>query len=270
MSETTPITSLSAHHATPADTMTLVAEEVSVNGRTRYARLQVPDAVDSLVRSDVEVVLVEPDGPQESSLPAEFGATVAEALRHGRRVRVLFGSRPLGPAATRQATGLAAQGAEVRVVDLPVPRLLLVDLRVALMPEPAGGCAVATIAQPHIVQLLYGLADLLWAAAMPLPRVCRTVAPQGDTAAYGPLQRRIVQMLAKGAKDETMARSLGISVRTCRRHIAEILNQLGAVSRFQAGANATRLGLLDPNQGDEPCEDRVAAIASDRLAHQSA
>ena len=34
--------------------------------------------------------------------------------------------------------------------------------------------------------------------------------------------------------------SLGMSVRTCRRHIAEITEQLEATSRFQAGYNAAR------------------------------
>jgi len=48
-----------------------------------------------------------------------------------------------------------------------------------------------------------------------------------------PLHFKILTMLAGGAKDETVARSLGLSVRTCRRHIAEILTRLNATSRFQ-------------------------------------
>lgn len=51
-------------------------------------------------------------------------------------------------------------------------------------------------------------------------------------------------MLAAGAKDETIARELGVSLRTCRRHIAEMMRMTGAGSRFQAGVLATQLGLL--------------------------
>ncbi len=50
-------------------------------------------------------------------------------------------------------------------------------------------------------------------------------------------------MLAEGAKDEVIARRLGVSLRTCRRHIAEILETLQADSRFQAGVLAERAGL---------------------------
>lgn len=36
-------------------------------------------------------------------------------------------------------------------------------------------------------------------------------------------------------KDEMIARRLGMSLRTCRKHIAESMETLGASSRFQAG-----------------------------------
>jgi DNA-binding NarL/FixJ family response regulator len=40
------------------------------------------------------------------------------------------------------------------------------------------------------------------------------------------------------------ARELNVSLRTYRRHVAEILRELGASSRFQAGARAVELGLM--------------------------
>jgi DNA-binding NarL/FixJ family response regulator len=54
------------------------------------------------------------------------------------------------------------------------------------------------------------------------------------------LKREIVRRLAAGDKDEAIARGLGISLRTCRRYIAEILSATGAVSRFQAGFRLAR------------------------------
>ncbi|WP_245572375.1 hypothetical protein [Actinokineospora enzanensis] len=38
---------------------------------------------------------------------------------------------------------------------------------------------------------------------------------------------------------------MSVSVRTCRRHIAEIMSELSVTSRFQAGVRAAELGLLD-------------------------
>ncbi len=62
------------------------------------------------------------------------------------------------------------------------------------------------------------------------------------------IDRTIVRLLAAGMKDETIARRLGMSLRTARKHIADIMETLGAESRFQAGFLSARQGLL----GDEP------------------
>ena len=48
--------------------------------------------------------------------------------------------------------------------------------------------------------------------------------------------------MAEGEKDEAISRRLSISVRTCRRHIADYMAQVGASSRFQAGVIAARAG----------------------------
>jgi DNA-binding NarL/FixJ family response regulator len=49
-------------------------------------------------------------------------------------------------------------------------------------------------------------------------------------------------MLAAGAKDEQIARALGVSLRTVRRRVAALLADLGVRSRFQAGVEAMRRG----------------------------
>jgi len=60
------------------------------------------------------------------------------------------------------------------------------------------------------------------------------------------LTRQILVLLNAGYKDDAAARQLGLSVRTYRRHVAEIMRALGAASRFQAGARAAKLGLRLP------------------------
>jgi len=54
----------------------------------------------------------------------------------------------------------------------------------------------------------------------------------------------LLQLLADGAKDESAARSLGVSVRTVRRMVADLMRRLEARSRFQAGILAKRRGWL--------------------------
>ncbi|MFI8389854.1 response regulator transcription factor [Streptomyces sp. NPDC085540] len=57
------------------------------------------------------------------------------------------------------------------------------------------------------------------------------------------LAREILERLLAGLTDETAARELNVSLRTYRRYVAEIIRELDANSRFQAGVRAVELGL---------------------------
>ena len=57
-------------------------------------------------------------------------------------------------------------------------------------------------------------------------------------------KRTLLTLMAGGAVDGQVARSLGVSVRTVRRRISALLVELGAHSRFQAGAEAVRRGWI--------------------------
>jgi DNA-binding CsgD family transcriptional regulator len=58
------------------------------------------------------------------------------------------------------------------------------------------------------------------------------------------LSRNILERLRGGYTDETAARELNVSLRTYRRYVAEIMRELDANSRFQAGVRAVEFGLL--------------------------
>ena len=54
----------------------------------------------------------------------------------------------------------------------------------------------------------------------------------------------LLQQLAAGAQDEQIARRLGVSLRTVRRRVADLMSELGAESRFQAGVEASKRGWI--------------------------
>ncbi|MFI6108856.1 DNA-binding response regulator [Streptomyces sp. NPDC051310] len=58
------------------------------------------------------------------------------------------------------------------------------------------------------------------------------------------LSRRILERLRDGCTDAAASRDLNVSLRTYRRHVADIMRELGAGSRFEAGVRAVELGLL--------------------------
>lgn len=66
----------------------------------------------------------------------------------------------------------------------------------------------------------------------------------GPSTAGSPISPRewqVLQLLAQGCTDEAVARNLGVSLRTVRRTTADLMERLGARSRFQAGLKAARI-----------------------------
>jgi DNA-binding CsgD family transcriptional regulator len=78
------------------------------------------------------------------------------------------------------------------------------------------------------------LFEALWDRAVPLNRSA------ADSDALPPDDAELVGLLASGATDETIARTLGWSVRTVHRHVHRLMTDVGAETRFQAGMEAVR------------------------------
>ena len=88
-----------------------------------------------------------------------------------------------------------------------------------------------------MILALNALFDHLWTLGSPLHRVdSGSAAEQRD--------QLILSLLAAGAPDATIARQTGVSQRTVERRVRALMDQLGASTRFQAGVQAGRRGLL--------------------------
>lgn len=182
---------------------------------------------------------------------------VAEALlQPGDRVRALLNvARPRDLAETVSGPGAAGCGwadskAEIRAVasgapamplagTLPSYDLVLADRRVAMVIHAGedGTPRAYTVVEP-VVAILGSVWDSLWARSLPLASALRM-----DVVARDDVKAAILGYLEAGAKDEVIARAMGMSLRTCRRHIAELLAAAGSVSRYQAASRFARAGL---------------------------
>lgn len=100
--------------------------------------------------------------------------------------------------------------------------------------DPSGFGSVVVRARPMVLALI-ALADQLWDSGSPLHRT----AQGGDRR-----DRTILALMAAGATDATIARQTGISQRTVERRVRALMDQLGAGTRFQAGVQAARRGLI--------------------------
>jgi DNA-binding NarL/FixJ family response regulator len=224
-------------------------EKSAMIGTTRSA--DATDVIDNVLRrARSRVLVVDPGDRVAWPWPVEMTPHVEAAAGRDCEVRVLFGRSPSDLQARRFARKASAAGALVRTGFAPDQAMLAIDGRAALL--PGADRTVAVVTEPATVRILCGFGELAWSQATAITIAAPVAVERRDVeSAHRSMQQRIVALLADGAKDETIARALGMSVRTCRRHIADIMHRLDAVSRFQAGANAVRLGLagIDPTPG---------------------
>ncbi|MEU6381193.1 LuxR C-terminal-related transcriptional regulator [Streptomyces sp. NPDC046909] len=223
-----------------------------------------PDTVHELIASEAEkcteeVLSLQPGGGRPVPRLAQAQARDLALLRRGVRLRSVYqhASRYDLPTAGYVDT-LSAIGGEFRTVEELPDRMLVFDRRTCFLPIrptaddrpeddpiPPGGQAAAVIRQPSVVAFLVGMFSIIWDQAQPF----EPSTPQPEHISEQ-VKLAILRIMATGAKDEVVARRLGFSVRTCRRHISDLMQSLGADSRFQAGVVAQSLGLV--NSRTEP------------------
>lgn len=184
-----------------------------------------------------DVRILRPDQWLLPSEPVMFAA-VAKALHQGRAVRTVYPVRALQEVPQVLMARLAA-GEQVRVLPEVTTRLAIVGEDRAIFPDPPGVSNERRIVMRHpaVVEMLTAYFDALWERAVALPAL-----RQGDTRHAG--RRLLLAELAAGSRDEQIARTLGLSLRTVRRRIADVMIELGADTRFQAGVEAARRGWL--------------------------
>lgn len=128
----------------------------------------------------------------------------------------------------------------VRTVARVPTRLVMFGRSAAFLPMAEAGEQTVVIRHPTVVESLAAAFELLWRSALPVVKTAPESEMDGDDGQRDHLRRQILRHLAEGEKDEVVARRMGLSVRTCRRHIAAIMDALGASSRFQAGVLAQK------------------------------
>jgi hypothetical protein len=177
---------------------------------------------------------------------------VTDLLRRGVHVRALHHHTVRTPPAARDyARTVTEQGARLRTVERLPGEFAVVDRRLVLLGH--GSTRVTLISEQNIVDHFTRVFEYVWQGGWALPAVT-TRHPHPARPAKADPKPAILRLLSEGAKDEQVARSLGLSLRTCRRHIADVMSQVGAVGRFQAGVLAARYGLIGmppvPDDGD--------------------
>ncbi len=154
------------------------------------------------------------------------GARRGRLLMAGLSSRILFPVHALtDPRQAAYARRRHALGEMHRVTTETVWPLTVVNRSVAFVPadlsEPAAG--VLQIRRTGMAQILAEVFDGIWERAHGV-----------DEAPVSPFEQRVLRALTRHDTDESAARALNVSVRKFRTHVADLMDRLGARTRFQA------------------------------------
>lgn len=197
-----------------------------------------------------EILSVEPYTELSPENIAHARPLDLRCLRRGIRIRNVVLSKALkhGPTVC-YLRELVANGARIRVADDVSERLLVYDRRTALVPidpeQPSRGALLAH--ESGLVANIIALFEKIWDQGEDLlPVTDEELPPPAATAAptLSTMEQRVLQSMVSAGKDEAGARELGISVRTYRRHVADLMRTLKATSRAQAALLAREHGWI--------------------------
>ena len=158
-----------------------------------------------------------------------------QALERGAKLRCIY-HPGFDAERLKELTLFAAKGEDSRTAQVPM-KLILVDAQIAMIPSmrsylPGHELIMSVVRHPTLVEALQWLFEAVWDTAVP-------IAAAGPSD-HDPRRQMLVSLLMAGSTDSAIASSLGINVRSVRRWISDLMDQLGVTTRLQLGAALVR------------------------------
>jgi hypothetical protein len=182
------------------------------------------------IRSSIVQLEVGPGSEPETLADAQV-----RLARGDYELRTLYPQAVMDDAAGRAYVAAWAEAGEQQRLSLSPPSDFAVFGTYAVMAVARWADAHADyvlIREPMVVQAFAALFDYAFEKGLPVPREDRVVDEQ------------FLGLMARGVKDESIARYLGCSLRTVRRRVSRLMEDHGVETRFQLGAAMAREGLV--------------------------
>ncbi|MEU4564996.1 helix-turn-helix transcriptional regulator [Actinoplanes sp. NPDC023936] len=203
----------------------------------------VQDRLERLSRETAfEVLTLMPGGAQSPAALERARRNDDRLLERQVRIRTIgLDSIRNDPGTMAHARFLTESGAEFRTSAVLPPRMILVDRRAALVPIDAADSRKGAlfVSGSGLIATMLALFEQVWEIARPLG-----AARDPDREGLSAQERALLKLLAQGLTDEAAATRLGVSHRTARRMMADLMERLDARSRFEAGLKAAQRGWL--------------------------
>jgi sugar-specific transcriptional regulator TrmB len=227
------------------------APQSSARGPFTYLRsLELINSVlDQVVAEcEEEIFTAQPEAGRNARQLARAALRDIELLERGASMRTLYQHSARRSSVTHKyVAAVTARGAEVRTLDEFFNRMIVVDRRVAVIPNRDEPGVAVIVREPAVVAFLVDVFERSWERGRPFTN--RETSLLKDIAAE---QRAMtMRMLIEGHSDPVSAKRLGVSPRTYAGYVADLKNDYDADTRFQLGYTMGRMGI----SGNEEIED---------------
>jgi sugar-specific transcriptional regulator TrmB len=167
-----------------------------------------------------------------------------QAAARGVRYRVVLERAVLDqPGGVTELTAALGRDEQVRVVDEVPTKLVVADGSLALVPLTVRSAepAALVVHASGLLELLSGLFESVWRQALPLRLGERGVTEEGPD---GPdaTDLEILSLLLAGLTDASVAKQLGVGLRTVQRRVRRLMELAGVTTRLQLGWHAHERG----------------------------
>ena len=157
------------------------------------------------------------------------------ALERGVNLRVIY-HPGFDPDRLTELGLFARKGEHSRTAPVPM-KLILIDGHTALIPSmrsysPGHELRASIVRHTLLVEALQWLFEAVWDTSVP---IMTSFAADAD-----PRRQMLVSLLMTGSTDSAIANTLNINVRSVRRWIAELMDELGVTTRLQLAAARVR------------------------------
>jgi hypothetical protein len=157
----------------------------------------------------------------------------------------------------------AEKGENSRTAQVPM-KLIVVDGQIAMIPSmrsylPGHELILSVVQHPTLVEALQWLFEAVWDTAVPI-----VAASMSDS---DPRRQMLISLLMAGSTDTAIAGQLGINVRSVRRWISDLMDQLGVATRLQLGAALVRAELLRTQNGVNGHQPKTNGLLPTRVPY---
>jgi hypothetical protein len=204
-----------------------------------------------LAECEEELLTAQPEAGRDPRFLAKAALRDIEVLERGISMRTLYQHSSRRSSVTHKyVAAVTDRGAEVRTLDEFFKRMIVVDRRVAVIPNRDEVSVAVVVREPAVVAFLVDVFERSWERGRPFTN--RDSSLLKDIAAE---QRAMtMRMLIEGHSDPVSAKRLGVSPRTYAGYVADLKTDYDAQTRFQLGYTMGRRGI----SGQEDIEDDPA------------